>query len=60
MEMKYLSKNDIKPGTLIKVPSYHTNEMIPAVVLRMETTGTGAEYVRAIDRDWETIRTDLG
>ncbi len=49
MTTKYLAKDEIKPGVLIKVASYQNNEMIPALVLRMEKTGTGAEYVRAID-----------
>jgi hypothetical protein len=53
MKAKYLTKDEIIPGALIKVASYHTNEMIPALVLRMEKTGTGAEYARAIDCEGE-------
>lgn len=52
---KYLKQDEIKPGVLLKVASYYNNEMIPAVVLRMETTGTGAEYVRAVDSEGESF-----
>jgi len=53
MTTKYLAKDEIKPGVLIKVASYQTNEIIPALVLRMEKTGTGVEYARAIDCEGE-------
>ena len=55
MKAKYLTKDEIIPGALIKVASYQTNEMIPALVLRMEKTGTGAEYVRAVDSEGESF-----
>ena len=55
MITKYLAKDEIKPGVLIKVASYQTNEMIPALVLRIEATGTGAEYVRAVDSEGESF-----
>ena len=53
MKAKYLTKDEIIPGTLIKVPSYSTNKMIPALVIRLEETGTGAIYARAIDCEGE-------
>ncbi len=55
MTTKYLAKDEIKPGALIKVASYQTNEIIPALVLRMEKTGTGVEYARAIDCEGESF-----
>ena len=55
MDTKYIPKNNLKPGTLIKVRSYHTNDLIPAVVIKMETTGTGAEYIRAVDSEGESF-----
>jgi hypothetical protein len=50
---KYLKQDEIKPGALIKVASYHTNKMIPAVIIRFEETGTGVEYARAVDAEGE-------
>jgi hypothetical protein len=55
MTTKYLTKDEIKPGVLIKVASYQTNEMIPALVLRIEATGSGALYVRAVDSEGESF-----
>ncbi len=55
MTTKYLAKDEIKPGVLIKVALYQTNEMIPALVLRIEATGSGAEYIRAVDSEGESF-----
>ena len=51
----YLKQNEIKPGTLLKVCSYHSAKMIPAVVLGREETGTGADYIRAVDSEGESF-----
>ena len=52
---KYLYQDEIQPGVLFKSRSYHSDKMIPALVVGMEATGTGVQYVRAVDTDGESF-----
>lgn len=53
--MTYLTEDEIKPGVLLKVRSYHTAKTIPAVVICREATGSGVSYVRAVDSEGESF-----
>ena len=55
MEMKYLSKDDIKIGALFKSRSYYGEDMIPAVIIEFVAMTSGPDYIRAIDTDGETF-----
>jgi hypothetical protein len=52
---KYLYQDEIQPGVLFNSRSYHSDKMIPALVVGMEATATGVQYVRAVDTDGESF-----